>query len=474
MTRKSHVRLIAGLVSMVVAIFIAAFDFISHLSFTSLPPLAQDVHEAIEDQSKGDDDPQEMCTNQEPCPVDETLQIQRGDTLSSVLKRALIDENQVADVLERLQSVFNPRDLRPEHELYITYLPMAENLSKRELISLHLRPSLEYEIHVRRTEEGLFKVRKEQKNLTHEMKIAKGVIENSLFIDAGQKGVPQKILHEMMQVFIHIIDFQRDFHPGDQFGVVYKTTFDPISLREKPGHLSFAILILKGKEHRIYRHVYKNGSVGYFNEKGESVKKGLLRTPIDGARISSVFGNRRHPVLGYSKMHKGVDFAAPKGTPIMASGDGVIEKIGPWGAYGNYVRIRHNKEYSTAYAHLCRFGKNLRAGVRVRQGQIIGFVGATGRTTGPHLHYELLRFNHQINPKKVTMLPAVKLGGQDLQTFMASLKHINTLYDTYVPFETNGADKNDEGAEGEEEENRLDTALNTAETLSTATSGGDA
>lgn len=432
MNQKSHLRLIFGLLCIAAAIVVAASDFISRLSFVHIPFVsikAPPVPE-LPDDNPIQDSVEHLET--EPIPQDETLQIEKGDTLYATLKRAQIDETQIIDIIDRLQKVFNPKDLRPEHELYITYLPDSAHPQKRDLRALHLRTSLEYEIHIERDDEGLFTVRREEKNLTHETKVAKGTIENSLFIDAGQKGVPQKILHEMMQIFIHIIDFQRDFHRGDQFGIVYKTSFDPDSLREKPGHMAFAVLILKGKEYRIYRHTYKNGTVGYFNEKGESIKKGLLRTPIDGARISSVFGMRKHPILGYTKHHKGIDFAAPRGTPIMASGDGVIEKIGPFSSYGNYVRIRHNKEYSTAYAHLSRFGKNLKAGVRVRQGQIIGFVGMTGRTSGPHLHYELLRYNKQINPKKVTMLPAARLEGRDYTAFHHFQKSMDTLYDTHT------------------------------------------
>jgi murein DD-endopeptidase MepM/ murein hydrolase activator NlpD len=435
MINYHYVRLLIGLLSIVVAVFIAASDVIvkyfSHDRGIGLSPSegADDGDDNQSNVSSGKSEDQEVDEQTE---TDETLQINKGDTLSSVLKRSSIDDSQITDVLEKLKSVFNPRDLRPDHELFITYMPIKENgRIKKDLIALHLRPSLEYEVHVEKSEDGAFVARKEQKDLTHDLKVAKGVIENSLFIDAGQKGVPQKILHEMMQVFIHLIDFQRDFHPGDQFGVVYHTAYDPVSLRERPGEMLYATLILGGKEYKIYRHKYKNGTVGYFNEKGESIKKGLLRTPIDGARISSLFGNRRHPILGYTKAHKGVDFAAPTGTPIMASGDGVVEKIGPWGAYGNYIRIRHNNEYSTAYAHLSRFAKNLRSGVRVRQGQTIGFVGTTGRASGPHLHYELIRFNQQINPKQVTSLPAMKLAGKDMQSFLHNKDFVNKTYISY-------------------------------------------
>jgi murein DD-endopeptidase MepM/ murein hydrolase activator NlpD len=452
MNRRSYLRLSLGLVFIFLGIGIAAKDVMKDMWHDYIfSPREQVQDSPVSDPYKASEDPA-LCTDQEPCEADETLQILKGDTLASVLKRAGIEDAQIAEILERFQKVFNPKDLRPDHELYMTYLPFKDDPQKRDLLALHLRPSLEYEIHIEKNEEGIFIGRREEKNLTHDTKVAKGVIENSLFIDAAQKGVPHKVLHEMMQVFIHMIDFQRDFHPGDHFGVVYHTAYDPVSLREKAGDMLYAVLILGGKEYRIYRYKHKNGTIGYFNERGESVKKGLLRTPIDGARISSLFGTRRHPISGYTKMHKGVDFAAPTGTPIMASGDGVIEKIGPYGNYGNYVRIRHNQEYSTAYAHLSRFGKNLKAGTRVRQGQIIGFVGSTGQSTGPHLHYELIRFNQQINPKKVTSLPAAKLAGADLKLFMNRCSQVNGIYERYEDPPLREAVLDDSKADSDEED----------------------
>ena len=146
---------------------------------------------------------------------------------------------------------------------------------------------------------------------------------------------------------------------------------------------------LSGGDATIYRHAIADGTVDYFNDKGHGAKRALMRTPIDGARLSSGFGNRRHPILGYDKMHRGVDFAAPSGTPVYAAGDGVVERAGPWSGYGNYIRIRHNDGYSTAYAHLRNYAKGIHKGKRVRQGRIIGYVGATGLSTGPHLHYEI-------------------------------------------------------------------------------------
>ena len=181
--------------------------------------------------------------------------------------------------------------------------------------------------------------------------------------------------------------------------------------------MSSASWPVAGKTHTAYRFVDRDGMADFYNEKGESLRKALLKTPIDGARLTSGFGNRMHPILGYSAFHKGVDFAAPTGTPIQAAGDGVIEQRNWNGSYGNYVRIRHSAEYATAYAHLSRFAAGLKEGARVRQGQVIGFVGSTGRSTGPHLHYEILRRGAQVNPVNVKFPTGRKLDGIDLTRF---------------------------------------------------------
>jgi len=179
-------------------------------------------------------------------------------------------------------------------------------------------------------------------------------------------------------------------------------------------------LTLSGVRYRLWRHKSADGRIDYYDEKGQSMRKALMRTPIDGARISSRFGRRRHPVLGYNKMHRGTDFAASRGTPIYAAGDGVVEKAGRKGGYGNYIRLRHNSSYKTAYAHLIRFARGVRAGKRVRQGQTIGYVGSTGRSTGPHLHYEVIREGRKINSQNMRLPSGRKLKGQDLETYQAA------------------------------------------------------
>ena len=179
-----------------------------------------------------------------------------------------------------------------------------------------------------------------------------------------------------------------------------------------------------GREIAIYRFEDRHGRADFYDEKGRSIRKALLRTPMDGVRISSGFGMRRHPVLGYSKMHKGIDFAAPTGTPIYAAGDGVVEKGGRYSSYGNYVRIRHNNNIKTAYAHLSRYGSNIRPGTRVKQGQVIGYVGTTGRSTGPHLHYEIMLNGAHVNPQSVKLPTMVTLDSGDMKKFKEMVRRL--------------------------------------------------
>ncbi|NDF13273.1 MAG: M23 family metallopeptidase [Proteobacteria bacterium] len=223
------------------------------------------------------------------------------------------------------------------------------------------------------------------------------------------------------------VDFQRDIQVGNKFEVLYETYHDDEGRKIRDGGLIQATLTTGGQEMKIYRFTAKDGTEDFFNEKGMSVRKALLRTPVNGARITSGFGLRRHPILGYSKMHKGIDFGAPLGTPIYAAGDGVIEEIGKKGGYGNYVRLRHSAGYATAYGHISRFATGMKNGRRVKQGQVIAYVGSTGVSTGPHLHFEVHINGQQVNPAKVKTTPGRTLGKTEMAEFHSQMKDIDHL-----------------------------------------------
>src|SRR5690606_35971927 len=245
---------------------------------------------------------------------------------------------------------------------------------------------------------------------------------------ATRAGGPASVVQDMIRIYSFSVDFQRDLQEGDKFEVLYTAKVDDNGKVYSAGDMTYARLTLSGKEYPIYRYEDATGHVDYYRPDGTSNRRGLIKTPINGARMSSGFGMRRHPVLGYSKMHKGVDFAAPTGTPIYAAGDAVVLKAGWFSSYGNYIRLSHSGALGTAYGHLSRIAKGIRPGVRVKQGQVIGYVGTTGRSTGPHLHYEVLISGKQVNPNSVKVPTAAQLAGKELHKFKAQLSARETTF----------------------------------------------
>ncbi len=244
----------------------------------------------------------------------------------------------------------------------------------------------------------------------------RGAIHNSLFEAAMAQGVPVALLGEMIKIFSYDVDFQRDIQPDDQFELIYRQGQD----KKTPRQLIYASLTLSGEPLSLYRYVDQQGNADFYSHTGESARKALLKTPVDGAKISSGFGMRFHPILHYTTQHKGIDFAVMTGTPVMAAGSGVVDYAGVNGAYGIYVRIKHDTSHSTAYAHLSRLAPGVRVGKHVNQGQTIALSGATGRATGPHLHYEMLVNDAQANPMSVKFQSGRKLSGKELSRFQAS------------------------------------------------------
>lgn len=359
-------------------------------------------------------------------PYDETLTIMEGDTLASILNRIGIPSSQAHEAIKILSTVFNPKDLKIDQEVYIIY-DLHPNGESYDLKFLRLRADFEHDVELVRTGGGIFQATKYKKQLKHEYVNVEGDIKLSLYADALKAGASPKMLYDMIKAFSYDVDFQRDIQEGAQFYLFYDTYKDEDSGLERPGELLYAKLLLENKPYEVYRFQAPGEVPAYYTADGEAVRKALLRTPIDGARVNSGFGNRKHPILGYTKMHKGVDFAAPKGTPIMAAGDGIVERCGPYSSYGNYICIRHNGNTKTAYAHLSRYAKGVNNGTKVRQGQIIGYVGATGRTTGPHLHFELIQNGKHVNPQKVTQFPKTKLTGKALVAFKAIIAKIERM-----------------------------------------------
>lgn len=255
---------------------------------------------------------------------------------------------------------------------------------------------------------------------------AAGIIDDSLFLAAQRQGLPQIVIVDLIRIFSYDVDFQREIKKGDQFEIFYERKLSEDGRRVQEGNILFAKLILSGREINLYRHTPDGKDFAeYFHEDGQSSKRALMKTPIEGARLSSYYGNRRHPVLGYNRLHKGVDFSAPTGTPIMAAGDGVVERASWYGSFGNYVRIRHNGTYKTIYAHMSKYGRGIKKGVRVEQGQIIGYVGATGRVTGRHLHYEVHMNDEAVNPLSLDIPSGIKLEAEAFEKFQIAMNTTN-------------------------------------------------
>ena len=261
-----------------------------------------------------------------------------------------------------------------------------------------------------------FAVTKIEKNLRKDFAYKESVIKNSLYSSAIKEKIPPSLIVEFARIYGFQIDFQRDIWKNDMFQIIYENFFNDNNEAIETGNIIYANLILQGKEYPLY--FFKSGDINdYFDERGQSIKKTLMKTPINGARLSSSFGKRKHPILGFTKMHTGTDFAAPMGTPIMASGDGVVTKASWCGGGGNCVKIKHNSIYSTVYAHLSKFGRGIKKGTRVKQGQTIGYVGSTGMSTGPHLHYEVIENGRKVNSQKLKLPSGKTLRGDQRKDF---------------------------------------------------------
>ena len=253
-------------------------------------------------------------------------------------------------------------------------------------------------------------------------------------MDGVNNKVPNDILIKLIRLFSFDIDFQRDIRVDTIVSISYEEYFIDGRKEKKFGDIIYGRISIANNELEYFKFETDDGFIDYFNRDGKNVKKSILKTPIDGARLSSTFGMRKHPILGYNKMHKGIDFAAPTGTPVFAGGNGVIEYLGNNGSYGKYIRIRHLNGYKTAYAHLSAYKKGLSKGSRVNQGETIAYVGSTGRSTGPHLHYEIIYNNNQINPLKLKLPSGKVLKGEELERFKKSYKtiyanHLNLLFE---------------------------------------------
>ncbi len=392
----------------------------SHVDLADFQIAAIDESEVVEDSAAT---PADVAAAWPNAPSDlsvETAAFGSGDTLMDVLLGLGVEQIEAHSAVEALRDVYNPRHIRAGQDMDVM-------LQDGALYGMMLRTAPGERVDVAMGDDG-FTARVVEMPLTSTQVAAEGVINSSLYQAAVDAGVPPAVLADMIRAYSFDVDFQREIKVGDSFAILYEEFVDEDGNVVRYGAPTYAALRVSGATLQIYRYTPESGFADYFNDLGESVRKALLRTPVDGARITSGFGMRDHPLLGYSRMHKGVDFGAAPGTPILAAGDGTIEFIGRNSGYGNYIRIRHNDTYKTAYAHMQGFASGLGQGSRVRQGQVIGYVGSTGMSTGPHLHYEVLVHDEQINPLDVKLPSGEKLSGTELASFLEVRDALDAQY----------------------------------------------
>ena len=365
----------------------------------------------------------EITKNLEPRYKIEYYISKPGDTYESIVNNLDIIKKEKKILLSSILQEKSLKILKINQKFIFKY----DNLSTK-IIEFKIETDKKNEILFSRLDEvANFKTQKIQKNFKKKLVYKETIITNSLYNSAINLGIKPNIIIEFARLYGFQVDFQRDVWKDDSFQIIYEEFVNEKNKVVDTGEIIFANLNLQNKDLQLYKYEYETNKVDYFDENGKSIRKTLMKTPINGARLSSSFGKRKHPILGYTKMHTGTDFAAPMGTPIMASGDGKVTKAGWCGGGGNCVKIKHNSTYQTVYAHMSKFGRGIKRGARVKQGQIIGYVGSTGLSTGPHLHYEVIENGKKINSQKLKLPSGKVFKGNERKSFEVSKIKIDVL-----------------------------------------------
>jgi len=339
--------------------------------------------------------------------------ISSGDTFDKILNNYSITNDEIIQIKKKLNSDYDINNLKPNLVIKIT----IDQSNNKKITSFLFPISRTKKIQlIRNIDNGLFKKKIIITNLNKKIIFKEQKITQSLYKTAIDLNVPPNVIIEFARIYGFQVDFQRDIRKNDNFQIMYEVFEDDDGKVFETGNIIFADLKLSEKNNTLY-YFKKKGSEGHYDENGKSVEKALMKTPINGARLSSAFGMRKHPIDGFNKMHKGTDFAAPMGTPIMASGSGVISRARWCGGGGNCVKIKHNSTYETIYAHMKNFARGIKEGIRVKQGQIIGYVGSTGKSTGPHLHYEVIVNGKKVNSQKLKLPSGKTLKGKERKIF---------------------------------------------------------
>ena len=350
--------------------------------------------------------------------------VKEGDNYESIINSIEVSNAEKKVFLETIKKNQTIKILRPNQKIYFK----IDKKDKPKIIEFIIEVSKKKEIYfVRNIENENFKSKTIEKNLKKIVTYKESKITSSLYQSAIDLKIRPNIIIEFARLYGFQVDFQRDIWKDDSFQIIYEEFLNDSGEIIETGNIIFANLNLKNEDLKLYRHEYEKNKIDYFDENGKSMKKTLMKTPINGARLSSSFGKRKHPILGFTKMHTGTDFAAPMGTPILASGDGLVVRAKWCGGGGNCVKIKHNRVYQTVYAHMSKFARGIKKGARVKQGQIIGYVGSTGLSTGPHLHYEVIENGKKINSQKLKLPSGKVLKGNQRKIFEVNKIKIDVL-----------------------------------------------
>ena len=346
--------------------------------------------------------------------------LKKGESIYELLRKYKMSEQVINNILSAVKPYYDLGQIRAGKELEIIF-DLNNGLQG---ISFKIDKITKLQIALVNNSYKVFFYRKPYKIKNNLNEI---IISSNFYNDSEAHDLPRSIFFELVKILSFSLDFQRDIRKNTTFLVLYEKLYDYQNNLIATGKILYSKVLLKNDSIEMYLFESNDKEAEFYDSEGKSIRKTLMKTPIDGARLSSGFGKRMHPILGYNKMHKGIDFAAKRGTPIYAAGDGIIERANFYGAYGRYVRIRHNSQYKTAYAHLSKFARGVKRNFKVKQGQVIGYVGTSGRSTGPHLHYEVIFNKKQINPNKLKMPEIKALNKNEMIDFNKKKENISQI-----------------------------------------------
>jgi len=362
------------------------------------------------------------------------LVVSKGDTLIKIMTDNGVSTKVAYSAFRKLSKVFNPKRLKIGQNVSIStiYNEEEDKIVDIDSFIIQTDPSHRYVLK-NDSVDGLISF-EEKDELITEVNQATAKIDGSLLSSALDEDIPSPVVAEFIKLFALNVDFSKDIRKGDSFEILYEKKYNPTGKYIKNGDILFASLNLRGQKINLYRYVDNKGFEDYYDENGASIRKSLDKKPLAkrNARISSPYGWRRHPIFGTMRKHWGVDYAAPRGTRVYAAGDGIVKVKKRKGAYGNYLRIRHNSNYSTAYAHLKGWAKGVYPGKRVKKGDVVAYVGNTGRSTGPHLHYEVIHNGKRINPRKIKVASGRVLKGSELKKFKTAKNEISETFNGMI------------------------------------------